>query len=886
MKIVDIKTMKGPNYWSVRRHNLTVMVLDLEEMEQFPTNKIDGFGERLEAMFPSMYSHRCSVGCEGGFFQRVKQGTWMGHVIEHIALEIQTLAGMDCGFGRTRGYGEEGVYFVVFNHMVGKVGEYAAKASFRIAEALIANKEYDLDEDIMNMKEIRQNEGLGPSTSSIIKEAEARGIPWIRLNKYSLCQLGYGANQKRIQATVTSETSNIGVEIACDKEETKDLLEQAEVPIPIGDIIRTERGLKEAVDYVGFPLVIKPVNGNHGRGITTNINSLDEALIGFKEAKEVSRLVIVEKYITGEDHRLLVINNKLVAAAKRTPAHVIGDGKSTIQELVDEVNKDERRGYGHEKVLTEIDINSLTLEILKEMNMTTESVPKKGEIVKLKSTANLSTGGTAEDITELIHPYNVFMAERISKIIGLDICGIDIMAEDLTKPLNKSGGAVLEVNAGPGFRMHLQPTSGLPRNVGGHVVDMLFPPGSNSRIPIIAVTGTNGKTTTTRLIAHIAKMKGKKVGYTTSDGVYIQNRLLMTGDCTGPKSAEFVLKDPTVNFAVLECARGGLLRAGLGFKKCDIGVVTNVAGDHLGLKGIHTIDQLAKVKGVIPETVHKDGYSVLNADDDRVYAMRNNIESQFALFSMDEQNPRIKRHSSRGGISAVYENGYITIYRGEWKMRVAQAVNVPLTKGGKASFMIQNVLAGVLSCYLHGFSIEDIKVAIETFIPSPSQTPGRLNMFNFNKFDVLLDYAHNPAGLRALHKYVEKLDGHPKIGIVAGVGDRRKQDNFELGQISAEMFDEIIIRTDRNLRGKDEQELIDEIKAGILDVSPKIPLRIIKKENEAIQHAVENAKEGSLIVVSSDVVPDALNMVMNLKEKETKSLYGNVKEEIPNLEIQ
>ena len=884
MKIIEIKTMQGPNYWSVRRHNLTVMVLDLEEMEEFPTNKVDGFGERLEAMFPSMYSHRCSVGCEGGFFQRVKDGTWMGHVIEHIALEIQTLAGMDVGFGRTRTYGEEGVYFVVFNHMVGKVGEYAAKASFRIAEALIANKEYDLDEDIMNMKEIRQNEGLGPSTGSIIKEAEARGIPWIRLNKYSLCQLGYGANQKRIQATVTSETSNIGVDIACDKEETKDLLEQAEVPIPKGDIIRTERGLEEAVEYVGFPLVIKPVNGNHGRGITTNINSLEEALIGFKEAKEISRLVIVEKYITGEDHRLLVIDNKLVAAAKRTPAHVIGDGKSTIQQLVDEVNKDERRGYGHEKVLTEIDINSLTLEILKEMDMTTESVPKKGEMVKLKSTANLSTGGTAEDITELIHPYNVFMAERISKIIGLDICGIDIMANDLTKPLNKSGGAVLEVNAGPGFRMHLQPTSGLPRNVGGHVVDMLFPPGSDSRIPIIAVTGTNGKTTTTRLIAHIAKMRGKKVGYTTSDGVYIQNRLLMTGDCTGPKSAEFVLKDPTVNFAVLECARGGLLRAGLGFKQCDIGVVTNVAGDHLGLKGIHTIDQLAKVKGVIPETVHKDGYSVLNADDDRVYKMRNNVESKVALFSMDEENPRIKRHSSRGGISAVYENGYITIYRGEWKMRVSQAVNVPLTKGGKASFMIQNVLAGVLACYLQGFSIEDIKVAIETFIPSPSQTPGRLNMFHFNKFDVLLDYAHNPAGLRALSKYVEKLDGHPKIGIVAGVGDRRKQDNFELGQISAEMFDEIIIRTDRNLRGKDEEELINEIKAGILDISPKIPLSIIRKENEAIQYAVENAKEGSLIVVSSDVVPDALNMVMKLKEKESKELYPNVKEEIPNME--
>jgi len=884
MKIIDIKTMQGPNYWSVRRHNLTVMVLDLEEMEQYPTNKIDGFGDRLKELFPSMYSHRCSVGTAGGFFQRVEEGTWMGHVIEHIALEIQTLAGMDVGFGRTRTYGEEGVYFVVFNHMVGKVGQYAAKASFRIAEALIAGESYDLDEDIMNMKEIRQNEGLGPSTGSIIKEAEARDIPWIRLNRYSLCQLGYGANQKRIQATVTSQTSNIGVDLACDKEETKDLLEQAEVPTPKGDIIRTERGLEEAVDYVGFPLVIKPVNGNHGRGITTNINSLDEALIAFKEAKEVSRLVIVEKFITGEDHRLLVIDNKLVAAAKRTAAHVIGDGKSTIEELVAEVNKDERRGYGHEKVLTEIDINSLTIELLKEKNMTPKSIPSKGEMVKLKSTANLSTGGTAEDITELIHPYNVFMAERISKIIDLDICGIDIMAHDLTKPLNESGGAVLEVNAGPGFRMHLQPTSGLPRNVGGHVVDMLFPPGSTSRIPIIAVTGTNGKTTTTRLIAHIAKMKGKKVGYTTSDGVYIQNRLLMTGDCTGPKSAEFVLKDPTVNFAVLECARGGLLRAGLGFKKCDIGIVTNVAGDHLGLKGIHTIDQLAKVKGVIPETVHKDGYSVLNADDDRVYSMRNNVESHVALFSMDEQNPRIKRHSSRGGVSAVYENGYITIFRGEWKMRVSQAVNVPLTKGGKASFMVQNVLAAVLASYLQGFSIEDIKVAIESFIPSPSQTPGRLNMFNFNKFDLLLDYAHNPAGLRALHKYVEKLDGTPKVGIVAGVGDRRKEDNFELGQIAAEMFDQVIIRQDRNLRGKDEQQLIDEIKAGIIDVDPKKPLKIIRKENEAIKYAVENAKEGSLVVISSDVVPDALNMVMKLKEKETKELYKNAKNEIPNIE--
>ena len=484
------------------------------------------------------------------------------------------------------------------------------------------------------MRELRESSRLGPSTGSIVEEAEARGIPWIRLNQYSLCQLGYGANQKRIQATVTSETSNIGVELACDKEDTKYLLEQAEVEVPKGDIIRRERSLEDACDYVGYPLVIKPIDGNHGRGITVNINNYEDALEGFRHAKNSSKsgAIIVEKFITGEDYRLLVINNKLVAAAIRTPAHVIGNGKSTVQELIDEVNKDPRRGYGHEKVLTQITVNELTQTIIKDAGYTLESVIKKGERLILKDTANLSTGGTAEDVTDIVHPANVFMAERISKIIDLDICGIDIMTTDISKPLSETGGAVLEVNAGPGFRMHLAPTEGLPRNVAAPVIDKLFPPGSTSRIPIVAISGTNGKTTTTRLIAHMAKMKGYKVGYTTSDGVYIQNRLLMTGDCTGPASAEFVLRDPTVNFAVLESARGGLLRAGLGFKHCDIGIVTNVAADHLGLKGIHTVEQLAKVKGVIPETVLPEGTAILNADDDLVYAMRKNVECNVACF--------------------------------------------------------------------------------------------------------------------------------------------------------------------------------------------------------------------------------------------------------------
>ncbi len=872
MKIREINAMRGPNYWSVRRHKLIVLVLDLEDMEERPSNLIDGFAARLEAMFPSMYEHRCSEGVPGGFFHRVEEGTWMGHIIEHIALEIQTLADMDTGFGRTRGYGEKGVYNVVFSYIEESVGRYAAKAAVSICEALIAGEEYDMEDDIQEMRELREGERLGPSTGSIVEEAASRGIPWFRLNKYSLCQLGYGANQKRIQATVTSETSSIGVELACDKEDTKYLLEQAEVDVPRGDIIRRERSLEEACRYVGYPLVIKPVDGNHGRGITVDIQNYDDALEAYGNAKDSSRsgAIIVEKFITGEDYRLLVINNVLTAAALRTPAHVIGDGKSTIVELVDKVNEDPRRGYGHENVLTMIKINDLTKTIIKDAGYTIDSVIPEGERLLLKDTANLSTGGTAEDVTDIMHPANVAMAERISKIIDLDICGIDVMTSDISKPLSETGGAVLEVNAGPGFRMHLAPTSGLPRNVAAPVVDKLFPiQGDTGRIPIVAISGTNGKTTTTRLMSHIAKMSGYRVGYTTTDGVYIQNRLLMKGDCTGPASAEFVLRDPTVNFAVLECARGGLLRAGLGFGNCDIGIVTNVAADHLGLKGIHTIEQLAKVKGVIPETVLPDGYAILNADDDLVYEMRRGINCNLALFSMDENNPRIQALQKLGGITAVYENGYVTICRGTWKMRIMKAKDIPLTYGGKAKFMIQNVLPAILAANIKGISIEDMKAALETFIPSASQTPGRLNLFEFENFSILLDYAHNPSGMLALKQFTDTMEATVKVGIIAGVGDRREEDTNQIGSIAADMFDEIIIRQDKRLRGKTEQELIKMLNDGIKSKDPNKKTTIIPSEKEAITFAVNNAVKGSLIILCSDVIPDALDLVKKFKNQES-----------------
>jgi cyanophycin synthetase len=870
MKIIELKALRGPNYWSVRRGKLIQMKLDLEEMEQRPTNKIEGFRENLEKLLPSLYEHRCSELKPGGFFERVDEGTWMGHVMEHIALELQTLAGMDMGFGRTRGTGKEGEYYVVFDYMEEAVGIFAAKAAFRICEALIEGKFYDLEADVQTMRELREETRLGPSTGAIVEEAAKRGIPFIRLNKSSLVQLGYGVNQQRIRATIAGTTSCIAVDIAGDKDDTKNLLEAAEIPVPKGSIIRDADDLKYAIEKIGYPCVLKPLNGNHGKGATTNIVNWEQALTALEAAQKYGRSVICEKFITGFDFRLLCINNKFICAALRTPAAVTGDGVHNIQWLIDETNKDPRRGYGHEKVLTSIKVDDFTRKMLEDRGYTLETVPPKGEQVLVKPTANLSTGGTSTDVTDEVHPSNIFMAERISKIIGLDICGIDIMAPNLKVPINENGGAVLEVNAAPGFRMHIEPSEGIARNVAEPVIDMLFPKENTGRIPIIAITGTNGKTTTSRLTAHIAKTAGYKVGYTTSDGVYIQNQLMMKGDCTGPQSAQFVLKDPTVDFAVLETARGGILRSGIAFRHCDVAIVTNVTADHMGLGGIDSIQQMAKVKSVVPETVYKHGYAILNADDDLVYEMRKDLKCNIALFSMDENNPRIIKHCKDGGLASVYENGYVTIMKGTWKIRVQKVSEIPITFGGKALHNVMNTLPSVLAAYLfRNIKVTDIKLALETFIPSPTLTPGRLNLFQFKHFQFLADFAHNPAGLQLLCDFVSKLDGTPKVGIISGTGDRRDEDIRELGAISAKYFDEIIIRQDRHLRGRTAENIVELLQEGINSQKDKdIPVTVILNEKDAIMHAYNTAKPGSLITIMCDVVTEALDLIKGLKEKE------------------
>ncbi len=868
MKILKVQALRGPNIWSITRKKLIQMRLDLEEMEEKPTNLVPGFRERIETLIPTLVNHRCSEGCKGGFFQRIDRGTWMGHVIEHVALEIQTLAGMDVGFGRTRETKTPGVYNVVFNYIEEKVGLFAAESAVKIVESLIANTDYDLQSDIQKMREIRENVRLGPSTGSIVDEAVARDIPWIRLGTNSLIQLGYGINQMRFQATITCKTSNIAVDIACNKEQTKKLLDASSIPVAKGDIVVDEEDLEATIKSIGYPIVLKPLDGNHGKGASINVTNWEDAVAGLEYAKKYSRRVIVEKFITGYDFRVLVIDNKVIAAAQRVPAHVVGNGKDSIQNLIEETNKDPRRGYGHENVLTEIDVDRDTLELLEKLNYTVDSIPTDGEIVYLKSTANLSTGGTSIDVTDLMHPENIFMAERISRVIGLDVCGIDIMAPNLTQSLKENGGVILEVNAAPGFRMHLAPSEGLPRNVAAPVIDMLYPPGKASRIPIIAITGTNGKTTTTRLIAHIVKNNGFRVGFTTSDGIYIQNHMMEKGDTTGPLSAEYILKDPNVEFAVLETARGGILRSGLGFSRCDIGVITNIQEDHLGISDIHDLKDLSRVKSVVVDSIKKDGWAVLNGEDENCLIIADNLRCNVALFSLDENAPAIVDHCKAGGIAAIYENGFITIKKGDWKFRVERATHIPLTMNGKARFMISNVLAATLAAYLYGFKTEDIKLSLATFLPGAAQTPGRMNIFEFSKFKVMIDFAHNPNGYRGIEDFLKSIDATRKIGIISGVGDRRDEDIRECARIAANMFDHIVIRQEKHLRGRTEEEIIGLILEGIALADKEITYEVVTLETEAIRHAISLAEDGTFIVALSDVIDNAIDIVQSYLDSE------------------
>lgn len=872
MQVLEIRTLRGPNYWSGYWKKLIVMRLDIGDYEDRPTDAIDGFYGRIVELMPTLKVHGCSYQEEGGFLRRVQEGTWAGHVIEHFALELQTLAGMDTGYGRTRETNERGIYNVVFSYMEEEVGRYAGRAAVQLFLDIAEEKPLgeigaSIARDVQRMREIREDVRFGPSTGALVEEAESRNIPYIRLNDQSLVQLGYGVYQKRIQATTTANTNMIAVDIAANKHATKKLLGDMGVPVPKGYRIRDIDELEKTLESVGYPAVIKPLDGNHGRGATVGIKTLEAAQTAFEKAKEYSRYVIVEQQLQGSDFRALVVNNRLIAVAERVPAHVVGDGESTIEQLIEKTNADPRRGYGHEKVLTQIETDGQTMRCIRSSGYELDSVLPKDEILYLKTTANISTGGTAIDRTDEVHPHNAFLFERIARIIGLDVAGIDVIAPNVSDKLSENGGGIIEVNAAPGFRMHLAPSEGIGRNVAEHVIDMLYPTGSPSRIPIISITGTNGKTTVTRLIAHVLRGGGLTVGYTTTDGTYIQNQQIVQGDNTGPVSAQLVLKDPTVQVAVLETARGGIIRAGLGFDHCDIGVVTNVAADHLGLKDVNTLEDLARVKAVVPRAVSRRGFAVLNAEDPLVYKMRDAVEGTCVYFSMDENHPNIRRQAEKGRTSCVLESGYVTILKGKWKVRIEKVVNVPLTYGGRAEFMIQNVLAATLACFVHGVSLEDLRVGLTTFNAGTALTPGRLNFVEIGDATVLMDYAHNPAGLRGLTSFINKLPNKYRTVVLNGTGDRRDDDIREFAKIAADNFDRIVIRAGHYLRGRTEEEMFALLQEGIAQSENSPQVRIIPDSRTAIHHAIKHARKKELVVTLADLVPMDISYVQEYRDE-------------------
>lgn len=799
----------------------------------------------------------------------------MGHIVEHVALELQELAGMHVGFGRTRETATPGIYQVVIEYLNEEAGRYAGRAAVRLCQSIVDRGRYpkaELEQDIQDLKDLWRDASLGPSTEAIVKEAEKRGIPWMQLSARFLIQLGYGVNHKRMQATMTDKTGILGVELACDKEATKRILAASGVPVPRGTVINFLDDLEEAIEYVGgYPIVIKPLDGNHGRGITIDIRSWEEAEAAYEAARQVSRSIIVERYYVGRDHRVLVVDGKVVAVAERVPAHVIGNGRSTVAELIEEINQDPNRGDGHDKVLTKIELDRTSYQLLERAGYTLNSVPPKGTICYLRATANLSTGGTAVDRTDEIHPENVWLAQRVVKIIGLDIAGLDIVTTDISRPLRELDGVIVEVNAAPGFRMHVAPSQGIPRNVAGAVMDMLFPNEQSGRIPILSVTGTNGKTTTTRLLAHIYKQTGKVVGYTTTDGTYIGDYLVESGDNTGPQSAHVILQDPTVEVAVLETARGGILRSGLGFESANVGVVLNVAADHLGIGDIDTIDQLANLKSVVAESVYPDGYAVLNADDRRVAAMAEKTKANIAYFTMNSESELVRKHIQKGGVAAVYENGYLSIVKGDWTHRIERAEQIPLTMGGRAPFMIANALAASLAAFVQNVSIEQIRAGLRTFRASVSQTPGRMNLFNLGNYHALVDYAHNPASYEAVGAFVRNWTSGQRIGVVGGPGDRRDEDFVTLGKLAAEIFDYIIVKEDDDTRGRPRGSASELITKGITQVKPDARYESILDETQAINKGLDMAPANGLVVILPESVSRAIKLI---------KLRGLVKEEI------
>ncbi|MFT4632223.1 MAG: cyanophycin synthetase [Candidatus Pseudothioglobus sp.] len=870
MKIVTTNVYVGPNLYArfpVIRH-----VLDLGELEHWPSARLgESFVNALLDCLPGLDEHGCSYREAGGFVRRLREdeGTWLGHIMEHVAIELQNIAGSPVTFGRTRSVeGSPGHYTMVFQYLDAEVGLAAGRLAQTLLLSLLPadlSAAYDIDPgfDFASARDdfIRyaQRRALGPSTASLVRAAEERDIPWLRLNQQSLVQFGHGRYQQRIQATTTGKTSNIAVELAGDKEETNAILRDLGLPVPAQRLVRTVEDAQRAARRIGYPVVLKPIDGNHGRGVSINLSTEADIAVAFDVAREHGRNIIVERFIEGFDHRLLVVNGKLVAAAKRMPGHVVGDAVHTIEELVGIINQDPRRGVGHEKVLTQLEFDHQAHLLLEKAGYTAATVPAMDEIVFLRSTANLSTGGTAIDVTDIIHPDNREMAERTIKAIGLDVGGVDFLTMDISESYRDAGGGICEVNAGPGFRMHVAPSEGTPRDVAGPVIDMLFPPGTPCRIPIAAVTGTNGKTTTTRMLAHILKLSGYTVGMTSTDGVYIDGQLSVSGDMTGPVSARMVLRDPAVDAAVMESARGGMLRGGLGYQRCNVSACLNVAADHLGMNGINTLEQLAEVKR-IPIEIAEDAV-VLNADDGLCLQMADYTDAKTVSYvTMNPGHPLVKQHIRAGGQAFVLEEGMnghmITIYDKEGHTPLLWTHLIPATVEGRAMHNVQNAMFAAALAYNMDVSLEHIRQGLRSFDSTFFQAPGRMNIYDEHPFKVILDYAHNPAAVRAMCNLVDRFEVKGrKLVVLAAPGDRRDEDIQEIARLAAGHFDHFICRADDNRRNRGHDEVARILQAQLIECGVKPEqIEVVPDEQMATQHALSIAASDDLILVLADQI--------------------------------
>lgn len=899
MKILETSVFRGPNIYAlfpVIRH-----VVDLGHLEEWPSAKIPGFVDGLLEALPGLHEHGCSYREPGGFVRRLNEddGTWLGHVWEHMAIELQNVAGADVTFGKTRGAGEHGVYNMIYEFEQEDVGLRAAELALELIRQLLPadlvdegrrRDDFDWATERDAFIKFAQRRQLGPSTASLVRAAKERDIPWLRLNEHSLIQFGHGRHQKRIQATITSETRYIATELASDKEETNKILADLGLPLPAQRLTYSADEAAKAAARIGFPVVVKPLNANHGRGITIGLMDEDGVRAAYSVARDANkgggRGVLIEDFIQGYDHRMLVVDGKLIAVSKRVPGRVIGNGRSTIAELVEEVNADPRRGVGHEKVLTRIEIDRQAIRMMEKAGLTEESVPEEGQVVWLRSTANISTGGTAVDVTDMVHPDNRDMAVRAVRAIGLDVGGVDFLCSDISRSYKETGAAICEVNAAPGFRMHVSPSEGTPRDVAGPVMDMLFPPGSPSRIPIASITGTNGKTTTARMVSHILKLAGQTVGLATTDGVYIDGNLTVKGDLTGPAAAQMVLRDPTVDVAVLETARGGLLRRGMGYERCDVGAVLNIQADHLGLKGVETLEDLAKVKRIVVE-VARD-VAVLNADDEQCLKMAAHTRARTICYvTMNAAHPLVREHVRTGGRAVVLEQGMagqmIAIYDNKSHIPLMWTHLIPATLEGKAVHNVQNALFAAAVAYGMGLSLEDIRHGLRTFTTSFFQAPGRMNVFDEHPFRVILDYGHNPAAIEAMTRLAQLLEPDGKrIVVVTLPGDRRDEDIAEAARIVAGKFDHYICRRDDNPRGRGDDEVPKLMKAALMEHgAAEDNIEIIPSEQAAVQAALEMAEHNDLVLIFGDNISRSWKQIIYFNREEP----GKEAEKAPESEV-